>query len=100
MREGDFGISNKIIRFGDMNKDGHQDMMLTAKHKKSKKVHTLLLKNNPCSRSFYKELGKFNGYFKRGDCRVFELDPYSSKMEDVSKVHSYTASFFDFGEYG
>lgn len=70
LREGEFGVPNKILRFADMDKDGHQDLMITARNKKTKKSNTLLFKNVACSKDFYKNLGKFKN-FARNDCRTF-----------------------------
>lgn len=100
LREGDFGVSNEILRFADMDKDGYQDLMITAKNKSTKKMNTILFKNIGCSKDFYKGLGKFNSDFDREDCRTFDSKGFSGKIDALSSVDAYTASFFDFGEYG
>ena len=70
LRDGEYGTPNKIIRFADMEEDGHQDMMITGYHKSSGKSHTLILQNSPCSSSFYDDLGgKFNS-FSLSNCRM------------------------------
>jgi hypothetical protein len=71
LKEGDYGVSNLIMRLGDLDRDGHEDLLISAKNKKTGLVNTLLYKNEICSQSFYKELGTFTEHFTREHCRVF-----------------------------
>jgi hypothetical protein len=89
-----------ILRFGDIDRDGNEDLLLSAKNKETKEVHTLLFRSQVCSNNFYGELGSFSGNFRREDCRYFSSKDFADQVDTMSKVNSYTSSFFDFGEYG
>lgn len=100
LKEGEFGTPNMILRFGDVDRDGNEDLLLSAKNKLTKQVHSLLFRSEVCSYELYSQLGNFNDDFRREDCRHFSSKNFEEQVGEMSKVDTYTSTFFDFGEYG
>lgn len=96
----DTNVPSLIPRFGDVDKNGHEDLIITAAKKGTSVSTTLIFTNIECPQELYSAVSSGTENFKKEDCRSFSIKPFQNLVESVASVNAMTASFFDFGEHG
>lgn len=92
-----------IVRFGDIDLNGHMDIMINARKIENgteKQTYTLVLKNEDCSDGQIDEIQKHDKKFKASDCRAFVFNDIDASLVKIYGKPSYTSAFFDWGEMG
>lgn len=89
-----------IPRFADVDKNGHEDLLITAAKKGTGVSTTLVFANIECPVDLYSALSTGVDNFKKEDCRSFSIKPFEQLVTSVASTNAMTASFFDFGEHG
>lgn len=98
LREGISAFNSDILRFGDVDKDGYEDMMVTLEDKDSRKKHAFLFKSDECGEEMIKQFGIKDTQW--GGCRYFNLEPFEQYFKELNEADSFMTTYFDFGEYG
>jgi len=83
-------LYKQVVRLGDIDKDGHLDMIITLQEKSTKKRYSYFYQNVNC---FDVNLAQVK------PCRQFKKYE-GNYFEELSTVESYAAAFFDWGELG
>jgi len=94
-------VSN-IARFGDIDLDGHQDLVFNALNTDSadKNSYTLFLKNSDCNKEVVSQIRKTAPDFVATNCRHFVFEDFSESLTAMTGPASHLTAFFDWGEMG
>ena len=97
LSKGPIGMYTSNIHFADLNKDGHNDLMLTVQATSGSKRSVRVLKNVACSDSLTEKVGD--------SCRIFQSRPDSDSswityFNKIENAESFATAAFDFGEQG
>lgn len=95
LRKGISPFNSDILRFGDVDKDGFDDLLVTLEDKDSRKKHAFLFKSEECDEDLAKDLG-----VEKEICRFFNLKPFEEDSKYLREANSFMTTFFDFGEFG
>lgn len=100
MREGISTFNSDILRFGDLDKDGFDDLMVTLEQKDTRKKHLFLYKSEECSEELINEMKIELKEDEEFVCRYFNPDPLNDASSLMRDPDSFMTTHFDFGEYG
>jgi hypothetical protein len=91
-----------IPRFGDIELDGYQDMILTISQPTvaNTPVNTYFFGNVPCPQNIVDGLKGKNASFDPSNCRYLDGNQLNSQLSIIRSKTSYSVSFFDFAELG
>jgi hypothetical protein len=94
-------ISN-VIRFGDIDLDGHSDIVFNIQTEVSQKTSTysIFLKNKDCNPALIKEIESKYPKWPIRACRDFSQEDFQQELSRLSNPASFLTAFFDWGEMG
>ena len=102
----DTHFRNSIVRFGDLDKSGHEDLILTIKNRKEKRYEAHFFSNVPCDPDFddstLPDVMKktFETIKHYASCVIFYEDPFKDLFSKLIEHETFVTAFFDFGEFG